>query len=64
MCNGTYKRRQWLNWAVVVESFNCYIRSEELKETVGLKVKERKARDEREISRLLYVGYVSFPLQY
>ena len=48
MCNSV-KRRRWLNWAVVVKSFNCYIRNKELKETVGLKVKEREARDEREI---------------
>ena len=68
MCNSV-KRRQLLNWAVVVTSFNCCIKSEELRETVGLKVKERKARDERERerererSRLHYVGYV-LPLQY
>ena len=48
MCNSV-KRRQLLKWAVVVTSFNCCIKSEELRETVGLKVKERKARDEREI---------------
>ena len=53
-----------MNWAVVVKCFNCYIRSEELRETVGLKVKEREARNERERSWLHYVGYVPFPLQY
>ena len=63
MCNSV-KRRQLLKWAVVVTSFNCCIKSEELRETVGLKVKEREAKDERERSWLLYVGYVPFPLQY
>jgi len=28
----TVKRRRWLNWAEFVKSFNCYIRSEELRE--------------------------------
>ena len=63
MCNSV-RRRRWLNWAVVVKSFIPYIRSEELRDTLGLKVKERKARDERERSLLHYAGYVPFLLQY
>ena len=53
MCN-IVRRRRWLNWAVVVKSFIPYIRSEELRDTLGLKVKERKARDEREILVTLF----------
>ena len=52
MCNSV-KRRQLLKWAVVVTSFNCCIKSEELRETVGLKVKERKARDERDLGYIM-----------